>query len=143
MHAPEPDHERLRRYLQALPEPLPPASLEHRLRASQTRRSRVLRTGASALALGLVVVLALPGHRGPQVESPPGAGGAAIVAVAPGAFPDSGDAAHMKLRAIDRALQTAYGRGASDAELAPLWEARLQLVRDLVPSNTVDSGTSS
>ncbi len=143
MHAPEPDHERLRRYLQALPEPLPPGSLENRLRASQARRSRVLRTGASALALALVAIVALPGHRGPQVETQAIASGTDTVAVAPDAIHDAGDAAHMKLQAIDRALQTAYGRGASDAELAPLWEARSRLVRDLTPSNAADSGTSS
>ncbi|MBB1060257.1 hypothetical protein [Marilutibacter spongiae] len=143
MHAPEPDHERLRRHLQALPEPLPPASLESRLRASQARRSRVLRIGASVLALGLVAVIALPGYDGSRLDGATDASTTRIAAAGHGAGRAAGDATHLKLQAIDRALQTAYARGASDAEVAPLWEARSRLVHDLAPSGGANGGTSS
>ena len=38
-----------------------------------------------------------------------------------------------ELRAIDRALQAAYDRGASDAEIAPMWVARNLLLADSTP----------
>jgi len=40
---------------------------------------------------------------------------------------------HADLRAIDRALQAAYDRGASDAEIAPMWVARNMLLADSTP----------
>jgi hypothetical protein len=38
---------------------------------------------------------------------------------------------HAELRAIDHALQAAYDRGASDAEIAPMWVARETLLAGL------------
>jgi hypothetical protein len=52
------------------------------------------------------------------------------------------DSTHLKLRAIDRALQTAYARGASDAEVAPLWATREQLMRAM-PASEVEDGNSA
>ncbi|NDK39180.1 hypothetical protein DT603_10035 [Pseudoxanthomonas gei] len=40
---------------------------------------------------------------------------------------------HEQLEALDRALQTAYDRGASDAEIAPMWVARNALLCNLRP----------
>lgn len=123
MHAHEPDPQRLRRQLRALPDPLPPASLEVRLRTSQARRSHVLRGCGMAIALCLVAMLAMP-ERG----RPGGTDALPAPTVAH-------DTTRLQLQAIDRALQTAYARGASDAEVAPLWEARTQLMRRVSPSS--------
>ncbi|WP_162313542.1 hypothetical protein [Pseudoxanthomonas yeongjuensis] len=40
---------------------------------------------------------------------------------------------HAELHAIDRALQAAYDRGASDAEIAPMWVVRNTLLADSQP----------
>lgn len=83
----------------------PPTGLGERVRAAYRQRWRRLRGAGAASAIVVAAVMLLP-------ALPPGA------AVAPPTRPDP------TLQALDRALQAAYARGASDAELAPLWAAR-------------------
>ncbi len=131
MHAHEPDPQRLRRHLQALPDPVPPATLEARLLAAQGRRSRLLRTGATVVALCMVVLVAMPDPG--RLPGPD----------APARQQAARETTRLKLQAIDRALQTAYARGASDDELAPLWEARTQLMRSAAPTADAARGSRS
>lgn len=110
----------MRERLQALPDVTLPDALWHRVEAG--RRTIIVRrrTGASLAALALVAILAAP-----MLTSLP-AGDAADSAPTLAARSDKDFAA--ELRAIDHALQVAYDRGASDAEIAPMWETRNLLV---------------
>ncbi len=111
--------------LRALPEPPLPEAVWQRLDARRARRVAMRRGGvlsACVLAGGLAFVGFMP--RGDE-------------AIAPTALPEShlARAAHGEsLSTIDRALQAAYARGASDDEVAPLWEVRRQLALSTVPS---------
>src|SRR5690606_14611731 len=103
---------------QALPRPpdlARPDELWPRLRAGQrhaVRRRRVLHgASASALALLLVAVVPWPGLHVP-VDAPQG-----VAAT-------DGELIRDQIVTIDRALQVAYARGASDAEVEPMWQAR-------------------
>ena len=126
MHTPE----TLREVLRDLPEPALSAALWPRLleqRRRQVRRRRALAGAAStAVAVMLVAILALPGQYPPA---------ATPTAQAP---PDPPVAAQV--RALDHALQVAYDRGASDSEVAPLWEARQAL---LVGNDDLRDGPSN
>lgn len=109
----------LRQALEALPEPAPPEALWTGLRMRrqrQVRRRRAMTAVAScALAVGLGFGLLPPAPRPqpvPVVRAPVEAGVERI----------------ERLRAVDRALQAGYDRGATDAELAPMWEARHALL---------------
>lgn len=100
---------------------LPPAPLPGHLwpRLQARRRRSVLRrrwTAAAALA-AVALFIALPR----PVTAPPASVAEASQAVPPAAPDDA-------VAAIDRALQEAYSQGASDGELAPLWEIRGRLV---------------
>lgn len=90
----------------------PPPALEGRVRRAYRRRRNGLRGAGAACALVLAAVLLAP-SLGPH-DTP------AQPAVPVATTPDP------TLQALDRALQAAYARGASDAELAPLWAARNQ-----------------
>lgn len=46
--------------------------------------------------------------------------------------PEAARGLRSPLRRIDAALQAAYDRGASDEELAPLWEARSKALRAMI-----------
>jgi hypothetical protein len=46
--------------------------------------------------------------------------------------PEAARGTRSPLRRIDAALQAAYDRGASDEELAPLWEARSKALRAMI-----------
>ena len=93
----------------------PPRSLEDRVRRAYRRRRNQLRGGAAACAVALAVVLLVPATA-PDNTAP---------ATAPAPLATTPD---PTLQALDRALQAAYARGASDAELAPLWAARRQVI---------------
>lgn len=97
------------------PDLAPPDALWPRLRAGQRQavlRRRVLHgASASALALLLVAVVPWPGLHAP-VDAPQG-----VAAT-------DGELIRDQIVTIDRALQVAYARGASDAEVEPMWQAR-------------------
>lgn len=105
--------------LQALahaPDEAPPEALWQRLQAGQ--RKAVLRRrllgGASASALALLLVVSVPW---PVLHAPAAPSPAAVATVDPALI-------HDQIVSIDRALQVAYARGASDDEVAPMWQAR-------------------
>jgi hypothetical protein len=101
---------------------VPPADeLWSRLLAERARRARrnraIAGVSASAMALFLMVFIARPSLVGPYE-----AGMVAMDSQNPPAD------LQADVRALDRALQAAYNRGASDSEVAPMWETRRALV---------------
>ena len=100
----------LHEYLRTLPDAKAPGGLWPRLleRRRQQRRRRRTALAAASGTLALVLAVAL---WTPTVQEP-----ARAVA----------DDIELReqLHALDRALQAAYDRGASDAEVEPMWEAR-------------------
>lgn len=114
----------VRQELHELPEVPLPDALWHRVDSGRRRkmRRRKLFTGTASLAI--VTVMAIPLlvplftaadaiHGEPQAAHHTARGGQDL---------------HAELRAIDHALQAAYDRGASDAEIAPMWVARETLL---------------
>jgi len=103
------------------PEVPPADALWPRLLAEQARRTRRRRAiagiSASAMALVLMVFMARPLFVEPHETG--------MVAVQPQEPPADLQA---DVRALDQALQAAYNRGASDSEVAPMWETRRTLV---------------
>lgn len=116
MNTPDRFHE----LLQSLPEP-PEPGLWPRVLAARRRQRRQRRVVAGVASFGVAALLAVA--LWPGVQAPPAVDTPAIVQ----ATPDVDE----QLRALDRALQTAYDRGASDDELAPLWEVRQALAAQL------------
>lgn len=103
--------------LAGLPPVAPPERLWARIdhaRAARVRRRQL--GGASALAVLAVAILA------PLLRPPP-----PTPAPAPAAA-HAPEAVH-ELRAIDRALQAAYDRGASPQEITSLWAMREALLQ--------------
>ena len=115
-------------YLAALGEPALPDGLWQRVEGARRRRmrSRIGAVAASVAAVALAFALVLPGALDPGPEAPRLADGAAVPQ-----RPAPADAADRvrTVQAIDRALQAAYDRNASDDELEPLWQARRALVQ--------------
>lgn len=106
--------------LQRAPTLAPPEALWTRLHDGQRRaiRRRRFAVGATASALSLLLVTAVPWlSLPPQAETHP-------VPQASAAMDD----AREQIATLDRALQTAYDRGASDQEVAPMWAMRHALV---------------
>lgn len=111
----------IRRTLADLPEPPLPAGLWSRVQAAQARRAARLRGGvAGVLAIAVVAVGALSFGVLPQPQSPGADDTSSGVATTVDVASDEAE----DVRAIDRALQAAYARGASDDEIEPLWQAR-------------------
>lgn len=117
---------RLRGYLDALPAPAAPAALAPRILSLQRRHRRRRRLGLTTVALAVVAAALLPLLQ----PTPSGTDAAALatggdttapVSVGGAAAPHP---AHREVRALDRALQAAYERGADDIELAGLWRER-------------------
>lgn len=105
--------------LQALartPDQVPPDALWQRLRAGQRRAvlRRRLAGGATASALALLLVAVLPW---PLAQAPTAPAPASVATHDPALIQE-------QIVSIDRALQVAYARGASDEEVAPMWQAR-------------------
>ena len=117
----------LRAQLDALPPPPLPPGLWPRL-ARRRKRQLAVRRAGMALAIGVLAAGPLALLR-PAQDAP-----APTIVAAPGIAP--GNAADA-LPAIDQALQNAYARGASDDEIAPLWDVRQRLARQArAPSPT-------
>ena len=122
----------LQRQLDALPPPPLPSTLWPRL-AARRRRQVVARRAGMAMALGLLAVGPLTLlWQGREARLP---ATAATVAATPA---DAAPAPDAAVATIDHALQNAYARGASDDEVAPLWEARQRLTRRFAPSSPTD-----
>lgn len=135
MTMPMNDHDPLlRRQLRALPDPAAPAGLRERVLAAHGRRRLAIHGATGVAAAVVAVALILPAL--PSIDpAPSGAQHAAAPA------PSRSNEVAARLRAIDRALQAAYERGASDDEIAPLWRVRESLMSSLGPAT--DSGNPS
>lgn len=111
MKSPEFD---LRHYCAMLPEPEPPPALFHDIVRTRSRqRARRDAMFLSAILLAGVSVLLL-------VQRPQPVRDRTVVATAEQRI-------ELELRAVDRELQAAYDRGASERELARLWAHRSAL----------------
>ena len=114
--------EELRQRLHSLPDIPLPETLWQRVEAGRKRKMgrRKLRGGMAALmlvAVAAVPMLVTTGDEALQVERQ--------MAQQP---VDKDHDVQSQLRALDLALQAAYDRGASDAEIAPMWVARNALL---------------
>ena len=123
---------RMRERFDALPEVPLPESLWQRVDAQ--RRKNILRRklGMSAATLALVGVLAISSSfqifDGANVDSRHEVAAVTSVSLQHDLQAD--------VQAIDYALQAAYDRGASDAEIAPMWVARDTLLASVRPAST-------
>ena len=86
-------------------------------RARRARRQRGIAGSVSAVFLVLMIFIARPPFVGPHETR-----GVATRSEEPAAD------LQADVRALDQALQAAYNRGASDSEVAPMWETRRELV---------------
>lgn len=130
--------------LRALPVFAPDPNLWTRVVAQQRRRVRAQRwrQGGFALAASAALCAALIGLPRPQPSAPPEMAAGQresqvlesewrhVAATLP---PHA--ARLMRVRAIDAALQSAYDSGATEKELAPLWQERNQALRGLIAQN--------
>lgn len=120
MTSPEPD---LRHVLARLPEPPLPDLLWSRVDAARARRTRRVRGVTAAGVAALVAcAVAVPLLHAPDAARPQQQAIAVPAAPAPATELSIAD-----LKLIDRALQAAYARGASDDEIDPLWQVRRKL----------------
>lgn len=99
-------------HLRALADLVPPPQLSERIARAHAARTRRLQVGTTVAALAVACVCALP----------------LLQRASPQRVPPQADDALADIRALDRALQTAYARNASEDELAPLWDARKRLL---------------
>ena len=119
----------LRQELHALPEIPLPEALWQRVEAGRRQKVRRRKLGAGIASLALVAVMATPLLMPLFTDTD-------IVGSKPLAMHQpvrSEQDVHAELRAIDRALQAAYDRGANDAEIAPMWVARNELLTNRRP----------
>ena len=110
----------VREQLHALPEVPLPDTLWQRVDAGRRQKLRRRKFGAGIASLALVAVLATP-LLAPLLT------GADVMENRRVAVHQPVRGEHdiqAELRALDHALQVAYDRGASDAEIAPMWVAR-------------------
>lgn len=128
--------------LNGLPEFDPPAHLWQRIetaRKQRLRRRAMVRWGSGIAAVLAIatVLLVLPGQA-PSVQ-----GGGALAqleqrsheleqAYAGLSQPASPFESEADLRAVERALQQAYDRGAAADELMPLWQQRNEVLSSLI-----------
>lgn len=114
----------LRERLHALPEIALPDTLWQRVEVGRKRKIRRRKLGGGIAALMLAVAMMVP------LLAPIGT---------PLMQGEQGIVQHdvqAELRALDQALQAAYNRGASDAEIAPMWVARDALVAGIRSGNS-------
>jgi len=120
---------RIHEQLRALPEPELPAAIWQRVDSRRRQRIRRRKMGAGIAALAMVAVMTVtllsPITTAPERDP--------HLSLAGQPRASSMRDVHEQLEALDRALQTAYDRGASDAEIAPMWVARNALLGNLRP----------
>lgn len=114
----------LRRHLRALPDPAVPSGLRDRVLATHGRRRRLVQ-GTTGLAMAAVAAVLLQPALPPPDTTPERITASAQESTS--APVQTAADTGARLRAIDRALQAAYERGASDDEIAPLWRVRESL----------------
>ena len=121
---------RMREELQALPEiPLPDA-LWQRVDSGRRQKLRRRKLVAGIASLALVAVMATP-LLAPLLADVDAEQDDPLVAHQPAN--DRHDT-QADLHVLDHALQAAYDRGASDAEIAPMWVAREALLAGIQPA---------
>jgi len=121
---------RMREELQALPEiPLPDA-LWQRVDSGRRQKLRRRKLVAGIASLALVAVMATP-LLAPLLADVDAEQDDPLVAHQPAN--DRHDT-RADLHVLDHALQAAYDRGASDAEIAPMWVAREALLAGIQPA---------
>lgn len=123
------DNDRLRRHLEALPDPALPDALWSRVARAhrqQVARRRLALGGGVAVALAVLVLPFRPPDPGDPTVS---ASDVASAGTGPARAPVVADP-DARLRILDRELQAAYHRGSDAAELAQLWQARDALLRE-------------
>lgn len=134
--------QRIKRRLVSMP-PVPPApQLWPRLQQARQRRvDRFKNTvGAAAVLLLCVALVPLLGDSG-RPPAPAPLANSSGAPTAPQATLDQDTL--EQIRALDRALQTAYDEGASDDEVEPLWKARQALLpRHASASRPITNGSS-
>ena len=121
----------VREQLHALPEVPLPDTLWQRVDAGRRQKLRRRKFGAGIATLALVAVLATP-LLAPLLT------GADVMENRRVAVHQPVRGEHdiqAELRALDHALQVAYDRGASDAEIAPMWVARDALLASVQPGS--------
>ena len=112
------------RYMRDLPEPALPDTVWQRVEAGRRLRMQRRKFGLGAVATALLAALSTPLFMGML-----GGGDPLPVAHRVAHEPlRSEQDLQAELRALDHALQVAYERGASDAEVAPMWVARNALL---------------
>ena len=112
--------DRVREQLGALPEVPLPDALWPRVEALRNSKMSRRKWGASAATMAFVALMAIPLLRPMSVDIGVEGNESVIASRTAPALPD----VQAEVRALDRALQAAYDRGASDAEIAPMWVAR-------------------
>lgn len=114
----------VRQELHDLPEiPLPDA-LWRRVEAGRRQKMHRRKIGAGIATLALAALVATP-LLAPLLTDADAGRGEALVAYQPA---NGQRDIQADLRVLDQALQAAYDRGASDAEVAPMWVAREALL---------------
>ena len=124
----------LREELQVLPEIPLPEALWQRVEAGRRQKVRRRKLGAGIASLALVAVMAMPLLM-PLLTGTDTGQGELLVAHQPA---NGQRDIHADLHVLDQALQAAYDRGASDAEVAPMWVAREALLAG-IPSTRAAS----
>jgi hypothetical protein len=112
---PDEVHDPLSAYLQGLPDARPNGDLGARVVSTHLRRRRWKRIAPIAVAAGVAALMLLPHSWGPSLD-PPQTGNLQMLA---------------EVRDLDRTLQRAYLRDASDGELEILWDQRALMQKHL------------
>lgn len=113
-----------RQHMRDLPEPALPDTVWQRVEAGRRLRMQQRKFGLVGVAMALLAALSTPVFMGML-------GGGDPLPVAHRVVHEpsrSEQDLEAELRALDHALQVAYERGASDAEVAPMWVARNALL---------------